>query len=636
MPRQHALSSNLRPARRLPAVVLAAVAGQALLTGAALGQNALGDGRALDKNLSTQGRVNTQVKDLESQIRFNNQIIEGRAGGGRSFRGSVGYRSTDDFGGSLGGTNTLFSFRRDALGSALASTPGIRSSDALQFQAGLSGGGGGGGRISAASVNSLFIDRPGAIATGNTALQPLPEARGLGSATVSSLRSISQYQSNAALLPTILGYAGDQQGGRVAVTASPLLGITSTPLSSGVDTRAGGSGAGPSGGPGNNPNASSLTGLERRAFGVLPPSAVAPREGAPLEPSASLARPIDQRLQPSNPSYQIVVEGLNRAIDQRAPAAPGAAGSSSPPPPSPGAAPTSAPKTGPDGKPLPPGAAGAKAPAPRPEWLTQLDQLRARLKGDNSDGASTATPPAPTAPTAPTAANDPTAPAAANDPKDRPAATPTPPGAGPAKAPGADESVLDLLNRLEARISTFKVNPENLNDAYARNMGEGEARMAAGEFFNAEGAFALALIVKPEDLMAQVGRTHAQLGAGLLVSSASGLRTILAEHPELIPVKYGPNLLPPRARAEEIVSRIRAELQKPDTGLGADGPLLVAYLGRQHDRGDWIREGIEGMTRLTKPDDARGRELLAVLRELWLVRPAPAAAPPAAPADPAK
>jgi hypothetical protein len=152
-------------------------------------------------------------------------------------------------------------------------------------------------------------------------------------------------------------------------------------------------------------------------------------------------------------------------------------------------------------------------------------------------------------------------------------------------------------------------------------MAAAEANLAAGEYFNAEASFSMALSAKPREVMAGVGRAHAQLGAGLFLSSAGNLRTLFSEHPELVPVKYQPALFPAPTRAEELATRLRRELGEPKNGLGADGALLLAYLGYQIERPEWITEGLEKYDSFTAADDAPGRELGRVIRAVWQREP---------------
>ncbi len=119
---------------RSPRFIAMSVAALLSIAGArtACGQNALGDGRSLDSNLSQQTKQNNQVKDVAAQIRFSQRVAEGQAGGGRSFRGNLGYRAVDDFADSLGVTVPLqlpsrfrLSRHRRPPGSALQRRPAL-------------------------------------------------------------------------------------------------------------------------------------------------------------------------------------------------------------------------------------------------------------------------------------------------------------------------------------------------------------------------------------------------------------------------------------------------------------------------------------------------------------------------------
>ncbi len=114
------------------------------------------------------------------------------------------------------------------------------------------------------------------------------------------MRSTAQFQAVSALMPTVLAYAGTEQSGRIAITASPLRGIAPVVASDVA--------GGPNDKPGDMPAnslGSGLSGMERRAFGVDP-------GGKALTPE-----PLNQRLAPDGTPYSEVVKSLNRAIDQR-------------------------------------------------------------------------------------------------------------------------------------------------------------------------------------------------------------------------------------------------------------------------------------------------------------------------------
>ncbi|MGD9688943.1 MAG: hypothetical protein AB7K52_01690 [Phycisphaerales bacterium] len=571
----------------------ASIALFALLAGfpcSASGQNALGDGRALDANLSRDGRRNERVKDVAAQIRFNQRIIEGQAGDGRSFRGDLGYRATDEFGDSLG-SSSLYTFRRDSASGSTAALPGLRTSDALRYQFGLTGGGGARSAGLPSSASELYISRLGAVSTGSLVRAATGPTAATQSGLITSLRSLAQYQAVSALMPTVLGYTGTEQSGRVAVTASPLRGlaytVASPPPASADPARADRS---------VEYFGSGLSGMERRAFGVQGDQDAGPSGlQTPIDTSAS-----PQRLSPDGTPYSEVVAALSRAIDQRFnPPRPAGEGAAQPPAP---AAP-----------------ADPNAPDTRPEWMKTLDRLRDELQGRVPRSPIPAPNPAPGTP----------APAPAKEgPDERPAD-------GPERVPGASDATrlldgrtdeardkfIESLRAMRARIDTLSA-PESSTESYAKSMADAQARLAAGDYFAAEGGFSMALIAKPRDPMARVGRVHAQIGAGLFISAAGGLRDLFAQHPEMAPTVYAPALLPAPARCEALIERIKRDLADTGSGLSSDGALLMAYLGRQLDRPAWLGDGLREYDARTPENDAPARALGALLRRIWAEQPA--------------
>jgi len=126
-PRRHAgtMSCRVRPRPRCRPRVLAGSLVPLLGLAAALGgprlahaQYALGDGHALDANLDRFG--GRRVPDSGGFVlnRINNAIVTGNIGGGRGFRGDVGYADAVDFRGNLG-SNDLFGFEASSFGSSL-------------------------------------------------------------------------------------------------------------------------------------------------------------------------------------------------------------------------------------------------------------------------------------------------------------------------------------------------------------------------------------------------------------------------------------------------------------------------------------------------------------------------------------
>jgi len=98
--------------------VAAFLVGLLALPASTLGQNALGDGRALDANLSTTSRYN-QPRQGFLLNRINEAIVTGTAPGGMSFRGNVGYGSPFAFRGDTAG-QSQYGFERDSIYSNIA------------------------------------------------------------------------------------------------------------------------------------------------------------------------------------------------------------------------------------------------------------------------------------------------------------------------------------------------------------------------------------------------------------------------------------------------------------------------------------------------------------------------------------
>jgi len=83
-------------------------------------QNALGDGKALDRNLgtNTNGR-NARRTSIVSEVELRNALLTGNVAGGRQFRGETGYTAPRDFRGETG-SDDFFTFQADSFYSGLA------------------------------------------------------------------------------------------------------------------------------------------------------------------------------------------------------------------------------------------------------------------------------------------------------------------------------------------------------------------------------------------------------------------------------------------------------------------------------------------------------------------------------------
>ena len=139
---------------------------------------------------------------------------------------------------------------------------------------------------------------------------------------------------------------------------------------------------------------------------------------------------------------------------------------------------------------------------------------------------------------------------------------------------------------------------------------EAEAHMAAGKYFEAERAYKHILRRRQSHQLAGVGLVHAQLGAGLVRSSALNLRQHFTQYPELIATRYQAQLLPDQPRLKWVQERVDHMIAMSDR---VEGPLMLAYLGYQTGSQKLVRYGLDlAMARLPKDP------LMPLLRRIWL------------------
>ena len=126
-------------------------------------------------------------------------------------------------------------------------------------------------------------------------------------------------------------------------------------------------------------------------------------------------------------------------------------------------------------------------------------------------------------------------------------------------------------------------------------MKAGQSKLKDGEYFWAEKRFGRALRFTPGHPLATAGLAHSQMGAGLHLTAALTLKSLLGFQPEMIDVVYDLSLLPDRSDLEntirEISQRIDREEDLDDYGF------LLAYIGHQLDQPDLIRRGLNAMNR---------------------------------------
>ena len=155
-------------------------------------------------------------------------------------------------------------------------------------------------------------------------------------------------------------------------------------------------------------------------------------------------------------------------------------------------------------------------------------------------------------------------------------------------------------------------------DMYTAHMQSGEQLLSQKRYFDAEERFISAMSSRPGDVNAQIGRTHAQIGAGLYLSAALNVRQLLITNPEISGMRFAPKLLPEQARLDEIIPALRDGLTSLTSG--SDSGLLLAYLGHQLDRPQDIREGLAA---LREHGDEAEQRLADLLQGVWLDASAP-------------
>jgi tetratricopeptide (TPR) repeat protein len=172
-------------------------------------------------------------------------------------------------------------------------------------------------------------------------------------------------------------------------------------------------------------------------------------------------------------------------------------------------------------------------------------------------------------------------------------------------------TVRDLTTSERARVNELVVDAQEF--------------LAAGEFFRAERCFDQALNLNPDNPMLMAGLANSQIGAGLHLSAALTLRTLFAQSPEMIDVRYDAKLLPNETRLRLAIETLRTRIsQKQDIGGYS---LTLAYIGHQLRDAALVREGLETMTGSMEDDLLR-----ELLQEIWLggaAQPQPEAAPAA-------
>lgn len=600
------LNTTTRKSRLIPMLIGTMLVA---LAGTANAQNALGDGSALDANTGQSGSRNYTRPDFTAELRFRNAIATGNAPGGLSFRGDLGYRAAGEFSADLG-SDSLFAFRRDSLYSGLAGM-GIRGTDALQYQFALTTGsapprnlmgsmsvtrdGSYSNSFSNSYSNSTYarpqtFGQPSTLGV-NTEPFGLDGRRTTDRSTSSStggyetgyqsgsmlgtLRSSSTYATTSSLQPALLSvYTEGVERNPIGLVASPLLGIISTPMKQGD---------------------------------MKTPNPLVAR------PSANIASaPIGSTRLVS--SYDGLVEQMRTHIDEIRER--GKAGDM----------------------------AGALQSETNDAWLIrQMQDLREKLYGmkpadstdqgidGNTDSATdpedqTTTPPIVPGTTDPINTTD-QSPLSESIKERLKGLNSSPVGVqlhDPTQI-AIDPETLEVLRGTAAtEIKTLYDPGAEDRDIYAEHITAGQRMIKAGRYFDAEERFTHALSVRPEDIPSQLGRIHAQIGAGMVLSASVNLQALFSLHPEVVASRYSGNLLPAPARIETLISRLkeRSGITRPELSarrlesdrVRVSSALLLAYLGYQIDDQELVTSGLQIVDEWGSESDRRFASLLS---QLW-------------------
>jgi hypothetical protein len=548
----------------------------------ALAQNALGDGRGLEKDLRRGGTGNTPRKSMREEVAYRNALVTGQVGGGKSFRGDVGYTAPTDFRG-ITAEDSTYAFRRDSLSSKRVGQA-VRGGEAIGYQ------------FSYSTGNNRIVDR-----LTNRAISPLEtvsrtpqEGRHLITLPdTSSLRSPSLYMANRDLRPSYV----ERVDMSTATATSSLLGIKRLPQE---ETKRP---PNPLATPANAPSASAVSAATpasyrssydeiRQRLDALAGKPVEPKpaEGTDVVPLGNTPGPgSDSRPDPLAPPGQIGNQPGSR----------------------PGERPSDGSGATPSIDPL--------APVPVSEWRDRIEKLRAALGAvEESAQRTTATGPRPVGSVK-------YVPGAWRE-NEREAER------AKERRTTIDPETIKLIKQAGGNISAYGVGDTETGDPYAVHMRFGQRLLEDGSYFDAEERFSRALSYREADEMAQVGRIHSQIGAGLYLSAAINLQDLFTQRPELTAVRYAEGVVPANLRLRGQTDMLRNRLDEAASKrmpVPRDAALVLAYLGYQAEQPDSVRKGLDALEQDVSDQE---RNLLTMLRSVWL-NEAPTASQAPAPAQ---
>ncbi|MFO0827727.1 MAG: hypothetical protein U0572_06205 [Phycisphaerales bacterium] len=541
-----------------------------------------GGGNALDRNLQVgSGGINVANPNIDFNSR--NLIVTDSVAGGRGFRGTVGYRAAGDFSGQTAGDSTQ-SFRS---GSAL-SGPSFLTSTAFND------------RFSIAQGMGVFEYRRDATPAMRNPVADAAEGRIRLDRAGSNLMYFRAMQS--AVEPSSFAQGVDRSQRPVEYTISNVQGLRMRRLDDTIER----------------------TGLpvyeQARARhdvieGTLSPeaarlkfkSAIIDAEDSRLDTQFS-AEPQTTKVAPNGSAYDEIVAKIVKLYADR-------------PDVKIDADPRAIEKARKDLAEVREALGGPR------ETETKPGEKPAAKPGETSGttpGSTLGTPP-----TTDEHGTDATNPngdgSASRRPSSESSSSPTQPETPEAKLKREEaqrrETIMEAARRLSHRTTVTDLAPGDRArvDELVR---DGQRQLSEGEFFKAERSFDQALLINPENPMLTAGLTHAQLGAGLYLSSALSLRTLFTRHPEVIDVRYDRKLLPNETRLRLAVETLRTRIGSKDADSYG---LTLAYIGHQLGDRAVTEEGLKSLTGSLENDLLRD-----LLTRLWLST-SDASSPPSAP-----
>lgn len=531
-------------------------------------------GRSLDANLQVgSGGFNAPVANFYNELALRNAVVTGNVGGGKAFRGSVGYTAADDFRAATG-SDDLFRFERESAYSGLA-TQNIRGITPLQFQLAETTAGQTHGlmgdvivRRSSAGVTAAEVVLPGG--GGPVTIDAYGNLRG-------ALRSTSEAVVRTARFPRILGTMEDESGRSRVMASSALLGVRPLDPTNAAFVRF------------ERPD---LMGLPSPIPSAEPGGVPKPREGLPepREAPPGAATPLGMPVE-SKPVFDALRQDLVLRADTYLSRRFG----------------DPQPEKDVVGPPAPPQVRQEPTETLQQRYERMVEEMRQSFREKYLK------PPAGEVPAEPPGRVEPTLPGL-----DRPS---------PPKGDGKEEvralSPEELIDRArgllpdgEVRLKGF-LEQHGASDLYSWHMEKGQESLAAERWFDAEERFTAALRARPGDPMAAAGRVHAQIGAGMLLSASVNLRNTFTAYPELIPATYPAELFPRGARLEGIRALLMVRIEEGKS-FAHEAALLLAYVGWQSGNRQDIEAGFASLDRLNQQAGAASDPLELVLRTVWL------------------